>query len=55
MKFIKVYNEVSGALGGEVAFRVDSEARVITFVGEEWGGACCCAGRVVVGELGKWE
>ena len=39
----------------EVAFRVDREVWMVTFVGKEWGDPCSGTQGIVVSKFRKWE
>lgn len=53
VKLIKVDCEFASASGGDVAFGVNRQFRVVTLVGEERGDSGRRVGSVVVGELGE--
>ena len=51
VQVIEVNCKVSGPGRGNVAFRVDGDARMITLVGVEWSHACYSVQSVVISKL----
>ena len=54
VQVIKVDHKVLGPGRGNVAFRVDGDARMVTLVGVEWSQAHCGIWSVVISELRQW-
>lgn len=55
MKFVEVDCEFSGPCRSEIAFGIDRDIRVISFIGKERRGSGSSARSVIVCELGEWE
>ena len=55
MKFIEVHHKFACALRSEVAFGINCDVRVVTFVGKEWGNSSGSHRGIVVGEFTKWK
>ena len=51
VQVVKVDRKVSGPGRGDVAFRVDGDARMVTLVVVEWSQAHCSVQSVIVSEL----
>ena len=51
VQVIKVDHKVLGPGRGNVAFRVDGDARMVTLVGIEWSQAHCSVRGIVISEL----
>lgn len=51
VKFVQINGKLSSTSRSEVSFRVDSDVRMITFVGEERGNTGGSGGSIVVGKL----
>ena len=54
VQVVKVDRKVLGPGRGNVAFGVDSDARMVTLVGIEWSQACHSVLSIVISELHQW-
>ena len=54
VQVIEVEHKVSGPSRGDVMFRVDGDARMVTLVGIEWSQACHSTQSIVISELHQW-
>ena len=51
MKLLKVNHKIVGTRGCEIAFRMDGDARVITFVSVKWRYACSGTWSIIESKL----
>ena len=55
VKLIKICDKVTGTGRREVALGMNSNIRVVAFVGVEGSDSSCSTRHIIVGELGQWK
>jgi hypothetical protein len=55
IEFVEVYHKFMCTLRSEIAFRMNSDIGVVTFVGKEWRNSDGSCRGIVVGEFTKWK